>query len=273
MQARVSECSLSTFRSPIPELQHAPLPLKVLWTRERAPTLPFSVAFYLDSHLRPSRSWECVRRATGNTDTQDSPHPRLGGNYHFTPYNILYGWPRSPHPNGFLSRESQMGVPKLPNLGFSRLWSPITLQANLRSKCGFKQSCNSCQGLFNGMSRTFWRQVNRVDSWIFVVGSQIGNLIPGPSFGHNLCFRCPNEQCKPNFDIYVRRAFQWYKERQKPLHLAPKIALSKVLGVHLGLQLPPWEFTWSVTVDSFTLFALPGTCDLTPESPTWPATL
>ncbi len=52
--------SLSTFLSPIPELQHAPLPLKVLWVRERVPTPPSSAIFHLDSHLSPSRSWECI---------------------------------------------------------------------------------------------------------------------------------------------------------------------------------------------------------------------
>jgi len=56
----VSEWSLSTLPSPIPELQHAPLPLKVLWARERASTPPFSIAFYLGSHLSHLKSWECV---------------------------------------------------------------------------------------------------------------------------------------------------------------------------------------------------------------------
>ncbi len=60
VQARVSEWSLSTLPSPIPELQHAPLPLKVLWARERAPTPLSSAIFYLDSHLSLSRNWECV---------------------------------------------------------------------------------------------------------------------------------------------------------------------------------------------------------------------
>jgi hypothetical protein len=52
--------SLSILPSPIPELQHAPLPLQVLWARERIPTPPSSAVFHLDSHLSPSRSWECV---------------------------------------------------------------------------------------------------------------------------------------------------------------------------------------------------------------------
>jgi hypothetical protein len=60
VQACVSEWSLSTLPSPILELQHAPLPFKVLWTRERASTPPLSVVLYLDSLLSPSRSWECV---------------------------------------------------------------------------------------------------------------------------------------------------------------------------------------------------------------------
>jgi hypothetical protein len=57
------EWSLSTLPSPIPEFQHAPLPLKVLWARERAPTPPFSVVSYLGSHLSPLRSWECVTKS------------------------------------------------------------------------------------------------------------------------------------------------------------------------------------------------------------------
>jgi len=60
VQACVSEWSLSTLLSPIPKLQHAPLPLKVLWARERALTPPSSIVFYLDSHLSPSKSWESV---------------------------------------------------------------------------------------------------------------------------------------------------------------------------------------------------------------------
>jgi hypothetical protein len=48
-----------------------------------------------------------------------------------------------------------------------------------------------------------------------VVGSQIGNLTPGPSFAHNLCYRCLNGSCKATFDIYASRPFQRYKEHLK----------------------------------------------------------
>jgi hypothetical protein len=52
--------NLSILPSPILELQHALLPLKVLWARERISTPPSSTVFHLDSHLSPARSWECV---------------------------------------------------------------------------------------------------------------------------------------------------------------------------------------------------------------------
>ncbi len=52
--------SLSILPSPIPELQHAPLPLQVLWAKERLPTPPSSAVFHLGSHLSPSRGWECA---------------------------------------------------------------------------------------------------------------------------------------------------------------------------------------------------------------------
>jgi len=50
-----------------------------------------------------------------------------------------------------------------------------------------------------------------------MVGSQTANLTPDPSFGHNLCFKCPNGSCEPILDIYVSISFQWYKELFKPL--------------------------------------------------------
>jgi hypothetical protein len=108
----------------------------------------------------------------------------------------------------FLSQDSQVGVPKLCQQGLSRLWSPITLRTDFGSRCGLKQSCSSRRELSNGMWQVVYSQVNRVDSQLFLVRSQIGNLTSGPSFGHNLCFKCLNEQCEPILNIYVPRAFQ-----------------------------------------------------------------
>ncbi len=69
-------------------------------------------------------------RATGNSDSQDSPRLRLGGSHHLPPYSILCASPRGPHPNGIWSRDSQLRVPKLPKLGLSQRWGPITSHAD-----------------------------------------------------------------------------------------------------------------------------------------------
>jgi len=114
------------------------------------------------------------------------------------------------------------------------------------------------------------RQVNQVDSQIFLVGSQIGNLIPGLSFGHNLCFRCPNEQCEPILNIYIPRSFQWYKEWHKPLSLDPwNLSLkfqesTKTPSPKVGVALGVWGFTPSH------FLTLPGVCDVTPKLPLGP---
>jgi len=146
-------------------------------------------------------------RATGNTNTQDSPRPGLAGSQHLPPYSILCDSPQSPHPNGYFSRDSRAGIPKSRQMGLPGLWSLITLRADLRSRCGLKQSCSSRRELSKAMSYSRIGHRKKVDSRLFVVGSQIGSSTPGPSFGHNLCFRCPNEQCEPILNIYASRAF------------------------------------------------------------------
>jgi len=129
--------------------------------------------------------------------------------------------PRGPHPNGILSQDSQVGVPKLPKLGLPWLWGPITLCADLWLKWGLKQSYSPCQELSNGMLHATYKQGNRVDSWLLVVKSPTTNLTPNPSFGHNLCFKCPNGWCEPISDIYISISFQWYKELLNPLGFDP----------------------------------------------------
>jgi len=64
-------------------------------------------------------------------------------------------------------------------------------------------------------------QVNWVDSWFLMVGSQIVKLTPDLSFGHNLCFRCSNGWYEPILNIYVSITFQWYKELFNPLGFDP----------------------------------------------------
>ncbi len=152
-----------------------------------------------------------LERATGNLDSQNSSRPRLGGSHHLPLYIILCASPQGPHPNGLLSRNSQMGVLKFPKLGLLQLWGPVTLCADLRLRWGPKKRCSPHQDLSNGMSHATCTQGNWVDFRLLVVGSQTANLTPGLSFGHNLCFRCPNGWCEPILDIYVSIAFQWCK--------------------------------------------------------------
>ncbi len=100
--------------------------------------------------------------------------------------------------------------------------------------------------------------------------SQIDNLIPDPSFGHNLCFKCPNDQCEPILNIYVLRDFQWYKKRHKPLSFDPSNRSLKFwestetpspkVGVALGV--------WGFTPSHFP--TLPKVCDVTPGLPLGP---
>jgi hypothetical protein len=127
------------------------------------------------------------------------------------------------------------------------------------------------------MSHVVCSQVFRVDSRLLVVGSQNwqtpGSSTPGPSFDHNLCFKCPNEQWGPILDIYASRAFHWYKERHKPLRFDPSncsLKFREFTGTpspKVGVALGVWGF-------------IPSHFSYTPGSPwcdsrasLWPAPL
>jgi hypothetical protein len=96
-----------------------------------------------------------------------------------------------------------MGVQKLPTLGLPQLWHFITLCLDLRLRWSLNQSCSCHQELSNGMSHATCTQGNLVDSRVLMVESQIGNLTLDLSFGHNLCFRCPNGSCEPILNICI----------------------------------------------------------------------
>jgi hypothetical protein len=120
--------------------------------------------------------------------------------------------------------------------------------ANLQLKWGLMQSYIFCQDLFNNMWHATCMQGNQGNSRLLVVGSQIGNLTPDLSFGHNLCFKNPNGSCELISKIYVLRAFQWYKKILNPMSFDPYNRLLKIwefiktrtpkVGVHLGV----WGF-------------------------------
>jgi hypothetical protein len=89
-----------------------------------------------------------------------------------------------------------LGVLKFLKLGLLQLWGPITLCADLWLRWGLKKSYSPCWDLFNGMSHATCTQRNQVDSRLLMVKNQTVNLIFDLSFGHNLCFKCPNGSCK-----------------------------------------------------------------------------
>jgi hypothetical protein len=107
------------------------------------------------------RTLWCTDEPWANTDSQDSPRPGHGGSHHLSPYSILYAWPRGQHLNVILFQDSQVEVPKL---GLSRLWSPITLCADLWLMWGLKKSYNPCQELSNSMWHATYTQGNHDNS-------------------------------------------------------------------------------------------------------------
>ncbi len=68
-------------------------------------------------------------------------------------------------------------TPFLPRLELPQLCKVITLRTNLRLGQGLKQSYSSCRNLSNGVSHATCMHRNRVNFRLFVVRSQIANLI------------------------------------------------------------------------------------------------
>jgi hypothetical protein len=160
----------------------------------------------------PSEPLLVLGQAMGNTNSLDSPRPGLGGSHHLPPYSIFYVTPPHPHPNAFLSRDSQGGIPKLSQFGLLRFHEVITFCSDLRLGRGLKNTCSSPWELSNGVSHSPRTYQGRVDSQLLMVESQTANLTPGLSFAYNMCYRCPNGPCKLIFDIYIFIAFQWYNK-------------------------------------------------------------
>jgi hypothetical protein len=96
--------------------------------------------------------------------------------------------------------------------GVPRLWELITLDCKVWSQRGLNQTCSPRRDLSNDVSHSQFGGREEVDSRLLVVRSQTTSLIPGPSFAHNLGYRCPNDQCEAIFYIYASRPFQWHQE-------------------------------------------------------------
>ncbi len=182
-----------------------------------------------------------LEQATGNSRLTRFTMARTRGNHHLPPYSILYITPRHPHPNGFLSWDSPGGVPKLSQFGLPRLCEFITFCSDLLLGWSPKQICSSPWELSNGVSHSTCTHQGRVDSRLLMVGSQIADLTPGPSFCHNLCYRCANGSCKAIFNIYTSIAFQWHEERLKARCFDPYNQTLKFPEFRRTPKSPFWE--------------------------------
>ncbi len=127
------------------------------------------------------RSWSTFGARTSHeqTRTHNIHHnPNLGEAATFS--LILF----SVHGHGTYTQMSfcpgipKLGVPKFSKLGLPQLWRPITFCVNLQLRWGLKQICRPCLKFSNDMRQATWTQVNRGDSWLLTVGSQIGNWLP-----------------------------------------------------------------------------------------------
>jgi hypothetical protein len=157
-----------------------------------------------------------------------------------------------------------VGVPKFPKLGFLQLWRPIPLCVDLQLRWGLKQSCIPCWDFSNGMWHATFTQGNLGNSWLLMVRSQIGNLILGPSFGHNLCFKYSNGSCEPILDIFVLRDFQWYKRFFNPMSFDP---CNRPLKIQKSIRTPTPKMGAHLVVWGFIpshFLAFPGAWNVTP---------
>ncbi len=121
--------------------------------------------------------------------------------------------------------------------------------------------------------------------WFLTFNARKSNwtLDSKPFFGHNLCFKYPNGSCKPILDIYVLKAFQWYKEVFNLMNFDACNSLLKIrksigtptpkVGTHLGVwkfipshsltllgawNMTPWFHSWPPPLQAFVLVMSPG---------------
>jgi hypothetical protein len=96
--------------------------------------------------------------------THKTHHSPDSGEATTFPYSILCVTSLHPRPNGFLSRDSQGGVPKLSRFGLPGLCNVITLCSNLRLEWGLNQTCSSPWELSNDVSHSICTHQGQVDS-------------------------------------------------------------------------------------------------------------
>jgi hypothetical protein len=143
-------------------------------------------------------------QATGTSDHKTHHGPDLG-DATTIPHIVYSATLRRTH----IQKALFPGTPKLesrnptkcPGSWLPVLWEVIAPRPDLGSQGGLNQSCSPRQDLSNNISHSRIKHREQVDSRLLVVGSQTANLTPGPSFAHNLGYRCPNRESEGIFDI------------------------------------------------------------------------
>ncbi len=145
----------------------------------------------------------CWDKPRANSDSHDTPRLRLERCHHHTPYSNFCVRPREWHPNGSFSGDSQSGIPKLSRFGLSGLWDFVAPRPDLWSGQGLNQTCSPQRELSNAMLHSQSPCREQVDSWLLMVGNQTASLTLGPSFAHNLGYKCRNGSCEAILGIYT----------------------------------------------------------------------
>jgi hypothetical protein len=96
--------------------------------------------------------------------------------------------------------------------GVTGLWELLTPDFQVWSRQSLNQTYSARRDLSNNISHFQFGVQEEVDSRLLMAGSQTASLTPGPSFAHNLGYKCPNDQCEVIFDMYALRPFQWPQE-------------------------------------------------------------
>jgi hypothetical protein len=138
-----------------------------------------------------------ARTSHGQLRTQKTHHGLDLGEITTFPL-IVYSMP------GHKSRTQMafcLGTPEIPKVRTFATLGAHNFVCRPSIEMTSKQSCRPCQELSNNMWHATCTQGNWGNSQLLVVGSQTANLTPNPSFGHNLCFKCPNGSCEPILNI------------------------------------------------------------------------
>jgi hypothetical protein len=101
-------------------------------------------------------------------------------------------------------------TPKIGTLVIPKLWMLISSSNQNYLEHMRALSYNPKKDISKGVSHVTIRDHLTPTLRGFVIGSQISNMIPAPSFDHNSCILGLNEQFDGILNIYTSRPFQWY---------------------------------------------------------------